>query len=252
MKKGASASLGLAGLTRMPAVSRQPCRLLGKGMLCCNVTRPSFWGKLTVSGHPNCPVTSAHCPRPCPALAYSLFATGLAAIRHQTSFLGPPWQHRLDLDLLQQAPNKNKGKIPSPSGIPSPSQLPSSRCPHCRPSPAMNGHFAAVGDGADDANFEHGIQVIDGDKEFTCVAPLPCRCAAFTSPCAARLTQTDPAMMQVPSRRLPRRHPRRRGRLQLPPHLRLRVPVDGQVDAAQPPLWHRVQCHVRVRTTPDD
>ncbi|KAK1828302.1 protein SEY1 [Podospora conica] len=31
----------------------------------------------------------------------------------------------------------------------------------------MNGHFAAVGDGPTDANFEHGIQVIDGDKEFT-------------------------------------------------------------------------------------
>jgi len=43
----------------------------------------------------------------------------------------------------------------------------------------MNGHFAAVGDGADDANFEHGIQVIDGEKEFTCVAPLPCLCDAL-------------------------------------------------------------------------
>ena len=33
---------------------------------------------------------------------------------------------------------------------------------------AVNGHFASVGqNGA--ANFEHGVQVIDEDKEFKCV-----------------------------------------------------------------------------------
>ena len=37
----------------------------------------------------------------------------------------------------------------------------------------MNGHFAAVGDGPTDPNFEHGIQVIDGDKEFTFVTTAP-------------------------------------------------------------------------------
>ncbi|PHH66672.1 hypothetical protein CDD81_6509 [Ophiocordyceps australis] len=30
----------------------------------------------------------------------------------------------------------------------------------------MNGHFSAVGDGANDGNYEHGVQVIDEDKEF--------------------------------------------------------------------------------------
>ena len=30
----------------------------------------------------------------------------------------------------------------------------------------MNGHFAAVGDSPTKEQYEHGIQVIDGDKEF--------------------------------------------------------------------------------------
>lgn len=30
----------------------------------------------------------------------------------------------------------------------------------------MNGHFSAVGDTSRDGNFEHGVQVIDEDKEF--------------------------------------------------------------------------------------
>ena len=30
----------------------------------------------------------------------------------------------------------------------------------------MNGHFAAVGDEPDAQNYEHGIQVIDGEKEY--------------------------------------------------------------------------------------
>lgn len=34
----------------------------------------------------------------------------------------------------------------------------------------MNGHFAAVGDEPTVTSFEHGIQVIDEDKSFTCVS----------------------------------------------------------------------------------
>lgn len=30
----------------------------------------------------------------------------------------------------------------------------------------MNGHFSSVGDEPSKAHYEHGIQVIDGDKEF--------------------------------------------------------------------------------------
>ena len=30
----------------------------------------------------------------------------------------------------------------------------------------MNGHMAGVGDKPAPGNFEHGVQVIDGDKEF--------------------------------------------------------------------------------------
>ena len=30
----------------------------------------------------------------------------------------------------------------------------------------MNGHFSAVGDAPHGGNFEHGVQVIDEDKEF--------------------------------------------------------------------------------------
>lgn len=30
----------------------------------------------------------------------------------------------------------------------------------------MNGHFSAVGDKSADAKYEHGVQVIDEEKEF--------------------------------------------------------------------------------------
>jgi hypothetical protein len=48
----------------------------------------------------------------------------------------------------------------------------------------MNGHFAGVGDAPAPTSFEHGVQVIDGDKEFKYVAHtagqlrprVPCRC----------------------------------------------------------------------------
>jgi hypothetical protein len=29
-----------------------------------------------------------------------------------------------------------------------------------------NGHFATIGDSSDVTSYEHGVQVIDGDKEF--------------------------------------------------------------------------------------
>ena len=35
---------------------------------------------------------------------------------------------------------------------------------------AVNGHFASAGQNGK-ANFEHGIQVIDEDKEFKCALP---------------------------------------------------------------------------------
>lgn len=34
------------------------------------------------------------------------------------------------------------------------------------PSVLSNGHFASVGAEGDAASYEHGVQVIDGDKEF--------------------------------------------------------------------------------------
>lgn len=34
----------------------------------------------------------------------------------------------------------------------------------------MNGHFSAVGDKPDDSKYEHGVQVIDEDKEFKYVS----------------------------------------------------------------------------------
>ncbi|KAK5635245.1 hypothetical protein RRF57_010957 [Xylaria bambusicola] len=43
---------------------------------------------------------------------------------------------------------------------------------HPEPSPKMNGHFAAVGDAPTKAQYEHGVQVIDEDKEFKCAARL--------------------------------------------------------------------------------
>jgi hypothetical protein len=45
----------------------------------------------------------------------------------------------------------------------------------------MNGHFSAVGDTAEEANYEHGVQIIDEDKEYkyvlvpTPAIPRPCR-----------------------------------------------------------------------------
>lgn len=54
------------------------------------------------------------------------------------------------------------------------------RFPTAPPVMAMNGHFASVGgDAPTKEQYEHGIQVIDEDKEFKCAglpetAPLFC------------------------------------------------------------------------------
>lgn len=34
-----------------------------------------------------------------------------------------------------------------------------------------NGHFATIGADADAASYEHGVQVIDENKEFKCASP---------------------------------------------------------------------------------
>lgn len=44
----------------------------------------------------------------------------------------------------------------------------------------MNGHFNAVGDAPSAQQFEHGIQVIDEDKEYKSVITEP---PVETSPC---------------------------------------------------------------------
>ncbi len=31
---------------------------------------------------------------------------------------------------------------------------------------AANGHFASIGDGRDEADHQHGVQVVDEEKEF--------------------------------------------------------------------------------------
>lgn len=42
----------------------------------------------------------------------------------------------------------------------------------------MNGHFAAVGNGPTAEQYEHGIQVIDGDKAFKFVTLTPATLSA--------------------------------------------------------------------------
>ena len=42
------------------------------------------------------------------------------------------------------------------------------------PSILSNGHFASVGAEGDAASYEHGVQVIDGDKEFKYAHPPQC------------------------------------------------------------------------------
>lgn len=47
------------------------------------------------------------------------------------------------------------------------SERPSGPARNTTAPPVMaNGHFAAIGDNTDAASYEHGVQVIDEDKEF--------------------------------------------------------------------------------------
>lgn len=41
-----------------------------------------------------------------------------------------------------------------------------SRSPTAPPAMATNGHFASIGDHSDKAAYEHGVQVVDENKEF--------------------------------------------------------------------------------------
>ncbi len=36
-----------------------------------------------------------------------------------------------------------------------------------------NSHFASIGDAPGEANYEHGVQVIDEDKQFRFIDPTP-------------------------------------------------------------------------------
>lgn len=106
------------------------------------------------------------------------------------------------------------------------------------PSVGTNGHFASIGDHNDPAAYEHGVQVIDEDKQFKSVFFF-CRLSVQKPPMLTlgQLLQSQPGQVPVPRRR-------HQCRLQLPSHLRLRLPVDRQVDPAQPPVRHQVQRHV--------
>jgi hypothetical protein len=55
--------------------------------------------------------------------------------------------------------------IPSPSPVAERRPSVASRTP-APPVLAMNGHFASVGDSPLNQTYEHGIQVIDEEKEF--------------------------------------------------------------------------------------
>lgn len=60
---------------------------------------------------------------------------------------------------------------------------------------AMNGHFAAVGDGPASKKYEHGIQIIDEDKAFTLVFNPDCVFqTAFRHFSGARSANTLPPM----------------------------------------------------------
>lgn len=61
----------------------------------------------------------------------------------------------------------------------------------------MNGHFANVGDAPTKEQYEHGIQVIDEDKEFKYYQ---------TASATAYLTDTLPVLTSTPTFNLPKLH----------------------------------------------
>ncbi len=73
----------------------------------------------------------------------------------------------------------------------------------------MNGHFSAVGDKPDDSKYEHGVQVIDEDKEFKYVPSvlqhvrrtrLSWLTRARLSPAAAAITSTNTSRLPMSPR----------------------------------------------------
>ena len=99
-----------------------------------------------------------------------------------------------------------------------------------------NGHFATVGEKSTKEQYEHGIQVINDVQEFKY---------------ALSAIHINNVLTGYPQWRPPQLPLLREGcfsGLQLPPHLCVRFPVHGKVDAAQPFVWHRVRRHVRVRS----
>lgn len=104
----------------------------------------------------------------------------------------------------------------------------------------VNGHFAAVGDAPSREQYEHGVQVINQDKEFKYYA-VPEQ-------------PSDPAKInaQFQSFNVPDLGESNPFRVQLPSHLRFWLAVNGQIDSPEPPLRHRVRRHVRARAEADD
>lgn len=102
----------------------------------------------------------------------------------------------------------------------------------------MNGHFAAVGEKATPEQYEHGVQVIDENKEF--------KYAVLTAPTTSVLTGLQLEYLQLSGPR--KSHPRR---LQLPSDLCLRFSEHRQIDLAQPLVQDVLRRHVRKRTSPD-
>lgn len=96
---------------------------------------------------------------------------------------------------------------------------------------AVNGHFAGMNSAATKDQYEHGIQVINQDQEFK-YATLLDKSPADTDRWAQSLTLKVPILRESPF-----------CRFQLPPHLRLRIPVDRKIYTPEPSFWHRIRRH---------
>lgn len=109
----------------------------------------------------------------------------------------------------------------------------------------MNGHFAGVGDAPTKEQYEHGIQVIDEEKEFKCVSAqnVPTNIGTI---CPNVLT-----MYQSQLEHLPSTDKNRPIWLQLPPYLSLRVAVHRQIHPPESSFWHGIWCNVRIGSPAD-
>lgn len=109
----------------------------------------------------------------------------------------------------------------------------------------MNGHFASVGDAAHDPKaYEHGVQVIDEDKEFKLV--VPCSFMGINLPLLTNIHFKSKSV-QVPLAR--RCHQRR---LQLPPYICVRIAINRKIYSLESSFRHPILGHVRQRTKTDD